>query len=92
MLVRNSFVIAIFERIATEGVRLFDMNDRKTFGSREVQTAVRLVLQSDLAKSAASEGDCEIECRETARSRFMSDLKKVELFEVEFSGIWLSAI
>jgi histone H2B len=56
MLVMNSFVSDIFERIATEGARLVDMNDRNTLGSREVQTAVRLVLPGDLAKHAVSEG------------------------------------
>jgi histone H2B len=56
MLVMNSFVTDIFERIAREGSRLVDMNDRNTLGSREVQTAVRLVLPGDLAKHAVSEG------------------------------------
>ena len=32
------------------------MNERNTLGSREVQTAVRLVLPGDLAKHAVSEG------------------------------------
>ena len=56
MLVMNSFVTDIFERIAREGSRLVDMNDRNTLGSREIQTAVRLVLPGDLAKHAVSEG------------------------------------
>jgi hypothetical protein len=56
MLVMNSFVSDIFERIATEGARLVDMNNRNMLGSREVQTVVRLVLPGDLAKHAVSEG------------------------------------
>ena len=56
MMVMNSFVTDIFERIAQEGARLVDMNDRNTLGSREIQTAVRLVLPGDLAKHAVSEG------------------------------------
>ena len=56
MMVMNSFVTDIFERIAQEGARLVDMNERNTLGSREVQTAVRLVLPGDLAKHAVSEG------------------------------------
>jgi histone H2B len=56
MMVMNSFVTDIFERIAEEGGRLVDMNGRNTLGSREVQTAVRLVLPGDLAKHAVSEG------------------------------------
>jgi len=55
-MVMNSFVTDIFERIARESARLVDMNDRNTLGSREVQTAVRLVLPGDLAKHAVSEG------------------------------------
>jgi len=56
MQVMNSFVTDIFERIAREGARLVDMNGRNTLGSREIQTAVRLVLPGDLAKHAVSEG------------------------------------
>jgi predicted ATP-dependent protease len=54
MLVMNSFVTDAFKRIATEGVRLVDMNDHNTLQSREVQAAVRLVLSGDLAKHAVS--------------------------------------
>ena len=56
MSVMNSFVTDIFERIAQEGARLVDMNERNTLGSREIQTACRLVLPGDLAKHAVSEG------------------------------------
>nr|AGM32366.1 histone H2B [Coptotermes formosanus] len=56
MQVMNSFVNDIFQRIAREGAKLVDMNDRNTLGSREIQTAVRLVLPGDLAKHAVSEG------------------------------------
>ena len=56
MQVMNSFVTDIFDRIAREGARLVDMNGRNTLGSREIQTAVRLVLPGDLAKHAVSEG------------------------------------
>jgi histone H2B len=56
MFVMNSFVTDIFERIAREGAKLVDMNDRNTLGSREIQTAVRLALPGDLAKHAVSEG------------------------------------
>jgi histone H2B len=56
MLVMNSFVTDIFERIAGEGAGLVDMNDSNALGSREIQTAVRLALPGDLAKHAVSEG------------------------------------
>jgi histone H2B len=56
MLVMNSFVTDIFERIAKEGAHLVDANEKDTIGSREIQTSVRLVLPGDLAKHAISEG------------------------------------
>jgi hypothetical protein len=55
MLVMNSFVTDIFERIATEGAHLVDRNDRNPLGSRKVQIVVRLVLPGALAKHAVSE-------------------------------------
>ncbi|XP_059272413.1 histone H2B type 1-F/J/L-like [Mustela nigripes] len=52
----NSFVNDIFERIASEASRLAHYNKRSTITSREVQTAVRLLLPGELAKHAVSEG------------------------------------
>jgi len=46
----------IFERIAAEASRLAHYNRRSTITSREVQTAVRLLLPGELAKHAVSEG------------------------------------
>ena len=56
MSIMNSFVNDIFERIAGEGSRLSLQNKRKTISSREIQTAVRLLLPGELAKHAVSEG------------------------------------
>ena len=56
MSVMNSFINDIFERIATEAGRLGRYNKKATLSSREVQTAVRLVLPGELAKHAVSEG------------------------------------
>lgn len=56
MSIMNSFVNDIFERIATEASRLAHYNKRRTITSREVQTAVRLLLPGELAKHAVSEG------------------------------------
>jgi len=56
MSIMNSFVNDIFERIAGEASRLGHYNSRKTISSREVQTAVRLLLPGELAKHAVSEG------------------------------------
>ncbi|CAI9727671.1 histone H2B [Octopus vulgaris] len=43
----NSFVNDLFERIAAESSRLAHYNKRSTISSREVQTAVRLLLPAD---------------------------------------------
>lgn len=56
MLIMNSFIYDIFERIATEAARLLQYNKCRTISSREVQTAVRLILPGELAKHAVSEG------------------------------------
>ena len=56
MSIMNSFVNDIFERIANEASRLSHYNKRTTITSREVQTAVRLLLPGELAKHAVSEG------------------------------------
>lgn len=56
MLIMNSFMIDVFERLATEASRLVKFNKRSTLTSREVQTAVRLLLPGELAKHAISEG------------------------------------
>ncbi|ROL46329.1 Histone H2B [Anabarilius grahami] len=54
--IMNSFVNDIFERIAGEASRLTHYNKRSTITSREIQTAVRLLLPGELAKHAVSEG------------------------------------
>jgi len=56
MSIMNSFVNDIFERIAGEASRLSNHNGRSTISSREIQTAVRLLLPGELAKHAVSEG------------------------------------
>jgi len=55
MNIMNSFVCDIFERIAAEADRLSHYN-KSTVTSREIQTAVRLLLPGELAKHAVSEG------------------------------------
>ena len=54
--IMNSFVTDIFERIATESSRLAHYNKKSTITSREIQTAIRLLLPGELAKHAVSEG------------------------------------
>ncbi|CAH7672767.1 histone-fold-containing protein [Phakopsora pachyrhizi] len=56
MLIMNSFVNDIFDRISSEASKLAKLNQRSTISSREIQTAVRLVLPGELSKHAISEG------------------------------------
>ncbi|PON38663.1 Histone H2B [Trema orientale] len=54
--IMNSFINDIFEKLAQEASRLARYNKKPTITSREIQTAVRLVLPGELAKHAVSEG------------------------------------
>jgi histone H2B len=56
MNIMNSFINDIFEKIALESSKLVRYNKKHTLSSREVQTAVRLLLPGELAKHAVSEG------------------------------------
>ncbi len=56
MAILNSFINDIFERVTGEAGKLARFNKKATLSSREVQTAVRLVLPGELAKHAVSEG------------------------------------
>jgi len=51
----QSFVHDQFDRIATEAAHLARINKKQTLGSREVQTAVRLLLPAELSKHAMAE-------------------------------------
>ena len=52
----NSFIQDQFEKIATEAAKLARYSKKPTVTSREIQTAVRLILPGELAKHAVSEG------------------------------------
>ncbi|CAL1279136.1 unnamed protein product [Larinioides sclopetarius] len=56
MSVMNSFMIDMFERLASESSYLIKHKEGKTLSSREIQTAVRLTMPGELAKHAISEG------------------------------------
>ena len=56
MNIMNSFIHDTFDRIATEGSKLVRFNKRRTLSSREVQSAVKLILPGELARHAVSEG------------------------------------
>ena len=52
----NNFVTDTFEKIATEASKLCRIHGNATMASRDVQSAIRLVLPGELAKHAVSEG------------------------------------
>eukprot|EP01087_Luapelamoeba_hula_P006278 TRINITY_DN1634_c0_g2_i2.p1 TRINITY_DN1634_c0_g2~~TRINITY_DN1634_c0_g2_i2.p1 ORF type:complete len:235 (-),score=28.76 TRINITY_DN1634_c0_g2_i2:89-751(-) len=58
MAIMDSFIKDLMDRVIKEAVELCDMGAtaRMTLSSREVQTAVRLVLPGEVAKHAVSEG------------------------------------
>ncbi|PHJ23927.1 histone, partial [Cystoisospora suis] len=56
MMIMTSFIADTFDRIASEAGKLCKYNKKDTLSSREIQTAVRLVLPGELAKHAVSEG------------------------------------
>ncbi|KAL2933355.1 Histone H2B [Bienertia sinuspersici] len=56
MSIMNSFTNDLFEKLAQESSRLARISKKPTITSREIQTAVRLVLPGELAKHAVSEG------------------------------------
>ena len=53
--IMNSFVLDTFDKISTEAGKLCKLNKKQTLTSREVQSALRLVLPGELAKHAVSE-------------------------------------
>ena len=56
MKILNSLVGDFFERLAVEAAGLARGAKKRTLGSREIQTAVRLTLPAELAKHAMAEG------------------------------------
>ena len=56
MSIMNSFSNDIFQKIAEEASKLAKYSKRGIIQSRDIQTAVRLVLPGELAKHAVSEG------------------------------------
>ena len=56
MNIMNSFIHDTFDRVATEGSKLVRFNKRRTLSSREVQSAVKLILPGELSRHAVSEG------------------------------------
>ena len=72
MSIMNSFINDAFERIAVEAGKLVRYNKKGTLSSREIQTAVRLILPGELAKHAVSEGTKAVtKCVRSVRTPLM---------------------
>ena len=56
MTIMNSFINDIYEKIAIEASNLIKYNKKHTLSSREIQSAVKLLLPGELAKHAIIEG------------------------------------
>merc|ERR1711977_279382 len=56
MQIMNSFINDTFDKMAGEAGKLVRYNRKKTLSSREIQSAVKLMLPGELAKHAISEG------------------------------------
>ncbi|XP_021204513.1 late histone H2B.L4 [Bombyx mori] len=56
MLIMNNFVNDMLEKIAVEAGRLVAHGKKNTLGSREIQSAVKLLVPGELATHANSEG------------------------------------
>eukprot|EP01070_Trichotokara_eunicae_P009804 Trichotokara_eunicae@DN6181_c0_g1_i1.p1 len=55
MVILNSFILDTFERVAAEAGRLCTYHKSKTMTARDVQAALNLVLQGQLAEHATNE-------------------------------------
>ncbi|KZC04850.1 PREDICTED: histone H2B-like [Dufourea novaeangliae] len=56
MNIMNGFINNVFERIMAEASQLLFYNKKKTITSRDIQTALRLLLPQELARHAVNEG------------------------------------
>ncbi|KAL7402492.1 hypothetical protein ABVT39_015700 [Epinephelus coioides] len=89
--IMNSFVSDIFERIAGEASRLAHYNKRSTITSREIQTAVRLLLPGELAKHAVSEGTKAV-TKYTSSKHLHNHTEEEVKSELEKQGINITRI
>ena len=69
MVVMCNFIQDLFERIGNEAANVCRFSKKQTLSSREVQTAVRLILPGELAKHAVSEGTKAVTKFEAATSK-----------------------
>jgi len=69
MSIVSSIINDMFERVATEASKLAIRNRKYTLSSRDLQTAVRLILPPELARHAVSEATKAVCCERSASIR-----------------------
>ncbi|KAF3964681.1 hypothetical protein CMV_011057 [Castanea mollissima] len=84
--IMNSFINDIFEKLASESSRLARYNKKPTITSREIQTAVRLVLPGELAKHAVSEGTKAV-TNNTDKAHPLTNTSTIQYLSIAFGGI-----
>ncbi|KAK3087579.1 hypothetical protein FSP39_007774 [Pinctada imbricata] len=90
MSVMNSFMNDMFDRIAAEAAKLAKRGKKRTLSSREIQTAVRLILPGELAKHAVSEGTkavAKYTSSITASHAFMSIVTKPDGYPISLESM-----
>jgi len=78
MVEMDNFVKALIDKIVRVVNILTEQNNKKTVTSREVQTAVRVVLPGELAKHAVSEGTKAVTKFNTAVTKFNTAVERGE--------------
>ena len=76
MLIVNWLTYDVFSVIAGEASKLAQYNSKATISSREVQTAVRLLLPGDLAKFAVAMGTMAVSMCNSIRALHRSPASK----------------
>ena len=56
MIVMNNFLNDLYDRIISEARLIAHYNNKSTITSKEIQTAVKLILPGELGKHAVAEG------------------------------------
>ena len=56
IVIMNSFVLDVFDKLASEASRLCKITKKDTLSAREVRTSVRLVVPGELSRHSVEEG------------------------------------
>ncbi|KAL6063425.1 Core histone macro-H2A.1 [Balamuthia mandrillaris] len=92
MSIMDSFVRDIAYRVLQEVTTLLEHTGKNTISSREIQTAVRLILPGDLARHAVSEGTKAVtKFQSTLRSDGGSSYSPAKQWQL-FSSSWVKKL